>query len=145
MFADGGAFPPPPKPQKTPEEKAAEDAQTAQAAGVQPEDDDETKQKKIQDYQASQSKPVAAMSAAELSAVIHRSNMAFFRKTGGNPAKPTVEDEGKKGLDPFEQRIHNHLAAGAKNKGVAIMRARRDAPAEYNAYRAKQNKQQNLK
>jgi hypothetical protein len=123
-------FPPPPKAAPKPEDE--------KAAGVTAEDDDETKQKKMAAYAASQSKPVSEMTASELGAAIARGNMQFFKQTGGHPAKPTVENDNK-GLDPFEQRVETHLAAGARGRGVAIMRARRDAPQEYNAWRAKQN------
>ena len=106
MFAEGGfPFPPPPKKEKTDEEKAAEEAK---AAGVTEQDDEETKQTKLAAYRNAQSKPVGEMSAAELGALIDQRNMQFFRKTGGQAAKLTVEDE-RKSTDPFEQRVQTHL------------------------------------
>lgn len=123
-------------PPKKDEDKEKEEMA---AAGVTDSDDEESKKTKLAAYRASLSKPVGEMSAAELGAVIAKSNMQFFRQTGGPPARPTVEDDKDKGLDPFERRVKQHLQAGARGKGVAIMRARRDAPNEYNAWRAKQN------
>src|SRR5438552_6425084 len=106
MFAEGGfPFPPPPKKERTDEEKAAEEAK---AAGVTEQDDEETKQTKLAAYRNAQSKPVGEMSAAELGALIDQRNMQFFRKTGGQAAKLTVEDE-RKSTDPFEQRVQTHL------------------------------------
>jgi hypothetical protein len=133
MFADN-PFPPKEK-EKTDEEKAKEEMA---AAGITELDDEEAKQTKLATYRASQSKPVGQMSAAELGAVIAKSQMQFFRETGGKAAKVTVEND-KETLDPFERRVKQHMEAGARSRGIAIMRARRDSGAEYNAWRAKQN------
>lgn len=128
MFADQ----PPPKDENKEKEEMA-------AAGVADTDDEETKKNKLAAYRASQSAPVAQMSAAQLGAVVKKQMMSFFTETGGKPARPTVEDDKDKTTDPFEKRVTQHLSAGARSRGVAIMRARRDAPKEYNAWRAKQN------
>lgn len=123
-------------PPKKDEEKEKEEMA---AAGVSDSDDEETKKTKLAAYRASLSTPVAQMSAEQLGTLIAKANMQFFRQTGGTPARPTVETDNEKGLDPFEKRVRQHLTAGAHGRGVAIMRARRDAPNEYNAWRAKQN------
>lgn len=136
-FAQPGfPFPPPPKKEE-PEPPAPPKDQT-QTTPVVP-----TPGEGEEDQQPDKKKPVAEMSAAELTALISRANMQFFKQTGGKPAKPTVERETNTGGDPFENRVAQHMQAGARGRGIAIMRARRDAPQEYNAWRAKQNPQVN--
>lgn len=127
MFAEA----PPAKDENKEKEEMA-------AAGVSDTDDEETKKTKLAAYRSANAKPVGEMSATELGNVVNRQMMSFFRSTGGKPARPTVEDD-KDATDPFEKRITQHLSAGARGRGIAIMRARRDAPKEYNAWRAKQN------
>ena len=78
------------------------------------------------------------MTAQELSAVIQQGNMQFFTKTGNRPAKVTAEPENKN-ADPFETRITQQMAGGCKTRGLAIIRARRDSPADYNAWMAKKH------
>ncbi len=107
-------------------------------AGVTADDDEETKKKKIAEFKASQEKPVAEMSARELSSVITRSNMQFFTKTGNHPARISAEPD-RGGTDTFETRVQKHMDAGCKSRGLAINRARRDAPQEYNEWMAKKN------
>jgi hypothetical protein len=107
------------------------------AAGVADGDDEETKKSKIAAYRESQ-KPVSAMTAGELSDAVTRSNMQFFRQTGNRPAKISAEPDRNEG-DPFEKRVRQHMEAGAKSRGLAINRARRDAPQEYNEWMAKKH------
>jgi hypothetical protein len=104
------------------------------AAGVTAGDDDETKKQKVEAYRASK-QTVSTMSATQLSELVKKQMMQFFSATGGKPAKVTVEPE-KEG-DPFEARIKKHMEAGAGFRGLAINRARRDAPKEYNEWMAK--------
>ena len=126
--------------QEMPPAKKDEDKekQEMQDAGVTDEDDEEAKKKKIADYKASQEKPVSEMSARELSSVISKTNMQFFRTTGNRPAKLSAEPD-HSGADPFEARVDKHMEAGCKSRGLAINRARRDAPQEYNEWMAKKN------
>jgi hypothetical protein len=105
------------------------------AAGVAAGDDDATKKQKIEAYRASK-QTVSTMSSSQLSEVIKKNMMQFFSQTGGKPAKVTVEPEGEGG-DPFETRIKKHMELGANFRGLAINRARRDAPKEYNEWMAK--------
>lgn len=116
-----------------------DDKQEMQDAGVTDGDDEDTKKKKIAEYRANQDKPVAEMSARELSSVITRSNMQFFRTTGNRPARISAEPDHTGGGDPFETRVTKHMDAGCKSRGLAINRARRDSPKEYNEWMAKKN------
>lgn len=109
------------------------------AAGVTASDDEATKQKKLETYRASQgTKSVAKMTGSELSALIQRSNMQFFRETGNRPARNNAEPS-RGDTDPFEARVTQHMAAGAKSRGLAIQRARRDSPKDYNEWMAKKH------
>lgn len=136
LFAE--CMPPPEKSQ------ADKEKEEMAAAGVTDTDDDKTKETKLAAYRASQdgAKKVGDMTVSELSAVIGRQQMQFFRQTGGKPTKTNEGDgsgNGDNASDPFERRVQQHMEAGARNRGIAIQRARRDAPAEYNAFMAKQH------
>jgi len=108
------------------------------AAGVAPTDDAATKQTKLADYRASLNKPIASMSARELIETVTRGNIQFFREVGNRPIKTNAEPR-RISDDPFEARVKSHMAAGAKSRGLAIVRARRDSPSDYNEWMAKKH------
>jgi hypothetical protein len=122
-------------PPKKDEEK---DKAEMLAAGIVDTDTDDQKQQKLSAYRAA-SKPVSSMSAKELGEVITKTNMQFFRETGGKPAKASVEGQGGGSTDEFESLVENQLSAGAKNRGRAIQLARQLNPAAYNAWMAKKH------
>lgn len=118
-----------------------DDKEMLAAAGVTDKDDEATRKQKVEAYSAGK-KPVTQMNAKELSTFIgeavHQSNMQFFRKTGGKPAKASAEDDSTN-RDEFEALIENQMQNGAKNKGRAINLARQLNPDAYNAWMAKQH------
>lgn len=122
-------------PPKKDEEK---DKAEMLAAGCTDGDTDDQKQQKLSAYRAA-NKPVSNMSAKELGEVITKTNMQFFRETGGKPAKASVEGGGGGTKDEFESLIENQLAAGAKNRGRAIQLARQLNGAAYNAWMQKKH------
>ena len=84
------------------------------------------------------------MTAQELLSVVQHGNMQFFTKTGNRPARVNPEPDPTKNTDPFEARITQHMSAGAKSRGLAITRARKDAPEEYNVWTANRRGMQTL-
>jgi hypothetical protein len=116
-----------------------DDQEEMAAAGVTDGDDEKTKAEKLAAYRGSLDKPVSAMSGRELIQTITRGNMTFFRETGNRPARVNAEPKRRGDEDPFEARVKQQMANGCKSRGLAIMRARRDAPAEYNAFMARKN------
>jgi hypothetical protein len=113
------------------------------AAGVADGDDEGTKKEKLAAYRGSLQKPVSSMTVGELtsaiSTTVSRSNMQFFRETGNRPVRTNAEPKLIATDDPFEKRVANIMANGCKSRGRAIMRAKQDAPAEYNAFMAKKH------
>ena len=109
------------------------------AAGVSDGDDEGTKKEKLAAYRGSLNKPVSSMTARELIQTVTRGNMQFFRETGNRPVKTNAEPRRAGAGDPFEQRVASIMANGCKSRGRAIMRARQDCPAEYNAFMAKKH------
>ncbi len=123
--------------------KADEEKEEMAAAGVTDEDDDDTKKKKVEEYRKSMAampdKKISEMTGKEFAGVMARSHMQFFRTVGGKPARVSEGDgEANKG-DPFEKLVTQQMEAGAGNRGVAIARARRDHPKEYNQWMAKKH------
>jgi hypothetical protein len=114
-----------------------DDAEEMAAAGVTDGDDAKTKAEKLAAYRNAM-KPVSAMSAAELIKVVKQGDMQFFRETGNRPVKTNAEPT-RTDVDPFEKRIKQNMESGASSRGLAIARARRDAPKEYNEWMAKKH------
>jgi len=115
------------------------DAEELAAAGVTDGDDAATKKSKLAAYRGSLDKPVSAMSGRELIQTIKSGNMQFFRETGNRPVRTNAEPRRGASDSPFEDRVKQQMANGCKSRGLAIARARRDHPAEYNEFMAKKN------
>jgi len=121
----------PKPPEKTQEEK---DKEEMASAGVTAEDDDKTKQEKVAAFRAG-SKKVGDLTASEFSGLIAKSNMQFFRQTGGKPAKASEGDGSGGGtVNKFQARVQKYMDDGCKRESLAIQRARQDAPEEYNEW-----------
>lgn len=55
----------------------------------------------------------------------------------GRGATPVFNAGGDKDKHPYAAAVEKHLAAGAKTKGIAMLRAAKDEPAAYNDYMSK--------
>lgn len=101
-------------------------------AGVTDKDDDATKATKVKAFRATADKPVTV-----------RDLMQMFRQTGSTTAARTsgAGEGARKNADEegFEKLIEKEIEGGAKNRGRAIMLARKRDPKLYNAWMAKRN------
>jgi hypothetical protein len=134
-FADATPFPPPTK-EKDGDEK---DKQKDENGDGDEKEDGNGDKEKMQAAKVDEGKkPVAQMTAQELTMLVTKANMQFFTKTGNSPVKTNAEPKAKSS-DPFIARVEQHMVAGAKSRGLAIHRARKDSPQEYNEWMAKKN------
>lgn len=112
------------------------------AAGVEDEDEEETKMRKLRAFRADASKvPTAGSIAKMVTAAVGKAFAGFSKESGGQAASGSAKGGKGNGEDDkehaFIKKVRLQKAAGAKRLGLAIRQAAQNNPAEYEDYTAK--------